>query len=1363
MWGRFRVGLLIVIGTGIAQTSTVSLAGPGVDPGAAPRPGASTAPGAPALRALDKPAFTATPDELLAIGKAAPTGDWSEVILRDQRDVSYDEQGRATARTRRVYVVQVSDDSGASDDDDSANTMHAVWHPSYQDRPVIRARVIAPAGTAVDLDPAGVTESSPGPRAASSDSRYLTAPLPAVEAGSVVEQEIVVRDREPQPAGSVDTWQIGDAAPTSSTVITYAAPASLRLHHIERQLPAGARVRHQVTGGRETWSYELAALPPQVGRDPDAPDDVLAFPYVGASTGASWEAVARAYRKRLDERIAAGPVDWPAELPRAASAQAVDAITAWVHHHVRRSGDGLDDELGVPRSPAETVTQAAGNGSDKAMLLVALLRQAGIRADVALIATGWGHLVDPDLPGVTAFDHAIVRARVGARELWIDPGEALARPGQLPERDQGRRALVIADDTRALAVTPQAASTDNTIRDVRTFVAAEQGWSKLTRVVRTTGAFEIEHRNQARVSRPDLLKRTFADPSEREFGGTLDRVASSGPEDLAAPFEMTFEVKDARRVSTELAQIDIYLYPQAALEELPWLVTSKHDSKPRTHDFVWGRPHIHEVENRIVVPPGFTLPAPVAEQVRPLGGTATFTTHQEIDGQTLIVRFRLDTGKPRLTPAELAAVQTAVQGLADETVHFRLDYTALALVDAGKPRDALAEGQRMIALHPAEAVHHTQLALVLERVGAGEAARREARKAVAMAPHDVDVLTGLGWILTFDTVGRQYTYDWDRAGAIAVLRQARKLDPKYLGAVVTLAGVLERDAAGRVFNGADLAGAAEALRAALAIENSDENTLGLARVLLWSEQFAEAEKVARGAGAGDDRDRLIVAAVAGRGGAAPAIRVAGELRSGAARNPLLSVAGWIMAMLQHYDVARELLSTSGAIARADTGIAGVIAKLQRLPPIPPAPADPRSAVRELLLAQLDPLRKPPVFWDAAVERELRRDRIPAAIAAMRNGVIGHWLGDLVQTLSIEVEGDAGVWRATLDDGGKPQHFYLAVERGAVKLLGDSTSPAGIGRYILRGDARADGRARRLLDWFRADIDPASAPEWSSFKSLWGQGVPTSHDAIQLAAAVLAGDSDPDRVLPVATRCASTLPDAELECHELRLTAYRVRRRWPEAVAESEAILALRPGWSDRRAPLHAYVLAHAGRFDDADRLLDAMLAKDPGHRGAKLVRFEVAAMRLPAGGAAADVIARGEALVQDPGAGPSEFNQVAWQRLAMVGMPGAAGDLTGALELARKAVDKLPQNGAYLNTLATLEAEHGDLDRAIPDNLKAMELRHITEPTAYDWYVIGRIEEQLGLTADAVVAYKRVTGPPSDSVVTAQALAQRRLAAITRP
>ena len=50
-------------------------------------------------------------------------------------------------------------------------------------------------------------------------------------------------------------------------------------------------------------------------------------------------------------------------------------------------------------------------------LLVALLRQAGIRADLALLSDGPGQDVDPQLPAFSAFDHAIVRARIGSTDV----------------------------------------------------------------------------------------------------------------------------------------------------------------------------------------------------------------------------------------------------------------------------------------------------------------------------------------------------------------------------------------------------------------------------------------------------------------------------------------------------------------------------------------------------------------------------------------------------------------------------------------------------------------------------------------------------------------------------------------------------------------------------------------------------------------------------------------------------------------------------------------------------------------------------------------------------------------------------------
>ena len=82
----------------------------------------------------------------------------------------------------------------------------------------------------------------------------------------------------------------------------------------------------------------------------------------------------------------------------------------------------------VPRSSRETLARRYGDCKDQATLLVAMLRVAGIRAQVALLRTGRYADVAPALPGLGDFDHAIVYIP-GDRPMWIDPSARCARPG----------------------------------------------------------------------------------------------------------------------------------------------------------------------------------------------------------------------------------------------------------------------------------------------------------------------------------------------------------------------------------------------------------------------------------------------------------------------------------------------------------------------------------------------------------------------------------------------------------------------------------------------------------------------------------------------------------------------------------------------------------------------------------------------------------------------------------------------------------------------------------------------------------------------------------------------------------------------
>ena len=123
----------------------------------------------------------------------------------------------------------------------------------------------------------------------------------------------------------------------------------------------------------------------------------------------------------------------------------------------------------------------------------------------------------------------------------------------------------------------------------------------------------------------------------------------------------------------------------------------------------------------------------------------------------------------------------------------------------------------------------------------------------------------------------------------------------------------------------------------------------------------------------------------------------------------------------------------------------------------------------------------------------------------------------------------------------------------------------------------------------------------------------------------------------------------------------------------------------------------------------------------------------------------------------SDYNQLAWGDL----MAGKATAST--LEIANKGM-LLGGNGStgMMHTLAAVDAELGKEAEARAILLQRMKLLGTPEPDDDDWYVLGRIAEQYGLTNEAAGMYRKLEKPAVELSVAASsyALAQRRLKAL---
>jgi tetratricopeptide (TPR) repeat protein len=1318
-----------------------------------------------------RPAFTATPAELLAAAKAAPAGDddSDRVTLRSEEDTSFDAQSRATVRTHHIYLVRApkprteggdtehdaADRDDDDEDDDGSASVSTVWRPSLQDRPVLRLRVVEPGGAVHELDPAKIADEVLGPSkpGATADVHLIVGRLAKPVPGSVVESEVTTHDHEPPPGGAI-AWSHPRAMPGAT--VSYSVPVGLRLRRVERKLPAGVQAHHSVAAGRERWSYDIPAklAADETRFEPWSPGDDAALPRIGVSTAASWAAVARAYRAVIDRRIAEGPVVLPASLPHDASRETVDAVAAWVRGRVHRAPLGFTYAPYTPQPPAVTLTRGPLSTTDTATLLVAVLRQAGIRAHLTLITSEPLGVVDPELPGLKPFDHVIVRARVANRDVWIDPAEELLPAGQLTLDAQDRSALVIADDTTGLTATPARAARDNTMHETRTFVATEHGPSAATGVVTATGALETDGRRSYSVSLGSPARRRGE--SNERYGGTLVRQAPSDPRDLTTPFTLSREVVGSLWVYNYGHQIVVDLPARDALYFVPEWLREKPES-PRVHDFVWRMPYVFEIENRIELPPGFAPPAAAPERVVRLGA-ATFTERRRVDGNALVVTQRFDSGKPRWTAAEVTAMQEAMPALDAETLHIAIDRTSYALREAGKLREAAAEDARMIALHPQEALHHEHLAVLLIHAGLGDAARREARTAVQLAPSDPEALSVLGWVLHHDRVGRDFVYDWDRAGSLEALRKARAIAPTFSNAAFELATVLERDPAGELYaRGADMRGATEAWTAAREKSTEPEIiALRLAEVLLWAGQPIAAETMARTVKPSAWRDLLIMAAIAQTQGAKAAIAEAGKLRAGDERRKLIGDATWWAIERRQYDLARTLFAETPGSDKLSPFWTAMLARLAVHPDTATGAPEPRAALDELFLALAEPARKTSVFFDARIETRLRGYArqvmpLPSRVAGAR--VL---FSDMMRSASYQIDGGDGAWRAKVPGKTGPSLTpYLALDRGTIKVIGTPASFPSIGHYLLGlalGDPAVDARARRILELLRSDLDGDVEYQLGLFKRVWGSGKPTSRDAIELAAALLAGDSDRDRSVAIATRCPLTSPEARLACHAILMSAYFDRGRTADALKECEAVLAADPSLASRLLGSHARMLERLGRWADAEKLGDDYMAAHPDDSYGLVVRYQTARNR----GDHAEAARRLAALSTVPKPAASELNSAAWEQL----LPG--GDLARGRELAKQAVELSPRAYPELNTLAVLEAELGDLGAAVRDNQDAMALQTSDEPGPADWCVVARVAEQLGQTDDAIAIYRKIARPDADPVSIA-GYAARRLTALHAP
>jgi tetratricopeptide (TPR) repeat protein len=1357
--------------------------------------------------------FSETAAELNVASAAMPPNKEHDVeILLEEGTYRIAADGTLAYQQRIIYRLDSAD--GLK----NWAEISSQWDPWYEKQAQLQARVLQPNGTFVELDQKTITDA---PIKADDDETFSSehvrrAPLPGLAIGSIVEEVHTIDEKIPYSAGgSVYRRAFRDNMPLGRERLIVELPVSAPYKDIIHNLP-GLAINRSVADGRRHIVYEATGLAARHNSDINLESNAPDIPMVEFGTGSSWAEVASAYEALSDPQIVSAdalPV-LPDALPTERMAK-IRAIVQRLHKEVRYTGVEFGAAKLTPQRPSEVIQRHYGDCKDKATLLVAMLRAAGIPANLALLSTGPGLDVDAELPGMNHFNHAIVYVPASgeagkpgsAAPLWIDATAEFFEVGTLPYQDQGRLALVIAPGTKALTKIPDPRPEDSVLVETRTFTLSEMGAAHVVEGSETHGYIDANYRsNYGGPDTPKMHEELENYVQNAYLAKTLTNVSHGAGADFDHPFQLSLVVDGARRGYTSMNEAVVAIFPNAAANGLPkWLfetppVVGKDTSEDVRRDLDLAsksrlamyaiRPFISERRTRVLIPDGFALRSLPPTKTTQMG-TATLTEkYGAAEPGVVTATFRFDSGPSNLTVDQVLTLRTAVLELAKrEWMGIYFDQIGAKALAAGHIREGLEADHSLISAHPAEALHHVRLARALLDAGIGSEGHDEARRATELDPKSSNAFATLGWTLEHNDLGVRFGKGYDRPAAIAALHQAILLDPDDNDPRFDLAVLYEFNARGiRYAPDADLPKAIAAYRELIErtkdkdpqFANQDRENLIYA--LLFSRQFADLDKMLADLPSSNAHTVCAITSATAQHGAAAGIAQADHGNISAAdRNKDLRAAGSQLAGLHLYAEAADVMS-AGIQGGDDAPMVARQIELYRslrssnLTPLPAGnPASPVQTINfgtmagtlthdQAAAALSHHAYTSPEALERDVKKNLANSGFLRAIAEKSDYTEPVLLDLLAGNMTFSSTGDDATGYAVIaqSPGANPNHYFVVREDGVYRVVADENDNEQLGNAILYAlDHKNPAQAKAMLDWKRdfthkaGGDDPFEGPLLPRFWTI-GSSKPgaDSPAAMRLAAiSLLPGSMDAKPYLAEVVAERDKASGQRQTDLDLLIAEAAVGTEQPEiAMPAAQRLLEQEP---DSLTALRMAGQSFAYKNDPAgwQALLAPRLAKKS--KDHDLLSEQARAFALSHDFAAAKAT---QQKVLDSGkADSSDYNSYAWLGL----FDGKLGD---DITKAAQQSNMLTKNGSFaeLHTLACIYAAQGRTTEARQVLDQAMYAGNRTEPDSAVWYALGLIYEQYGARPAALEAYRKVEAHDLDDhtyidPVSTYVLAQARI------
>jgi len=389
------------------------------------------------------------------------------------------------------------------------------YDSTYESVELEYARTIKPDGTVVSVGDKNIRDVSlylNYPLYSNARARIIS--MPEVAEGVIIEYRArMVRRQMVNKKDFVSNYTVQEGEPIRRARFCVIVPKERQFNYtiINKNYNSfGADLNPQQTeqGRKKIFSWQLNNIP-EIIPEQDMPPISRINPIVMMSSFSSWEAIHAWWHNLYRDKIA---VDDSIEkkvseliADKATALQKAKALYNFCAQDIRYVAVEYGQAGYEPHNAADIFTNKYGDCKDQAILLVAMLRSAGIKAYPVLISTYDGIDLQKDFPSI-AFDHCIAVADIDGEWIFMDPTGETVSFGDLPAMDQNRDVLVILDDGHQIMHTPLFEPGHNVSQKNMLITVNDDETIGVERSIITGGVFAQGQRYWLRSTKPQLIE-----------------------------------------------------------------------------------------------------------------------------------------------------------------------------------------------------------------------------------------------------------------------------------------------------------------------------------------------------------------------------------------------------------------------------------------------------------------------------------------------------------------------------------------------------------------------------------------------------------------------------------------------------------------------------------------------------------------------------------------------------------------------------------------------------------------------------------------------------------------------------------------